>query len=145
MLYFDGSFFISSLSRLTCHLHAELAYTRRVTEKSDVYSFGVVLLELLTGRSPVEEQYGEGRDIVYWVLSCLNNQKGEINVLDSRVVSPGIKDDMMKVLKIATLCTLKLPSLRPTMRDVVKMLVDVDPCPFRALRKCSDKIEKVLF
>lgn len=126
------------------YIAPELAYTRKVTEKSDVYSFGVVLLELLTGRSPVEELYGEGRDIVYWVLSCLNNQQGEINVLDGRVVSPVIKDDMMVVLKIATLCTTKLPFLRPTMRDVVKMLVDGDPCTFRPRHEYSEKTEKVL-
>lgn len=127
------------------YIAPELAYTRKVTEKSDVYSFGVVLLELLTGRSPFEEQYGEGKDIIYWVLSCLNNQKGEqIDVLDHRVVSPDIKDDMMKVLKIATLCTTKLPSLRPTMRDVVKMLVDADAYTSRSLHELSDKTEKVL-
>lgn len=127
------------------YIAPELAYTRKVTEKSDVYSFGVVLLELLTGRSPIEERYGEGRDIVYWVLSSLHDQKSEIDVLDRRVVSHCVKDDMMKVLKIATLCTTKLPSLRPTMRDVVKMLVDAESSTFRSLDEHSNKAHKILF
>lgn len=49
----------------------ELVYICKVIEKSDVYSFGVVFFELLIGRSFIEERYGEGRDIVYWVLSSL--------------------------------------------------------------------------
>lgn len=116
-----------------------------MTERSDVYSFGVVLLEMLTGKEPIEEQYGEGRDIVHWVLCALQDKKSELNVLDPKVVSECNKEDMMKVLKIATLCTTKLPSLRPTMRDVVKMLVDVDPCAFKSLDDHSEKLQKVLF
>ncbi|CAO2835352.1 unnamed protein product [Amaranthus hypochondriacus] len=126
------------------YMAPELAYTRKVTEKSDVYSFGVVLLELLTGRGPIEDQYGEGRDIVQWVLRCLNNKDCNIQVLDTKIVNESIKDDMMKVLRIATLCTTKLPSLRPTMRDVVKMLVDADPCTLKSVNDQSQKVHKVL-
>ncbi|KAF5732790.1 leucine-rich repeat transmembrane protein kinase [Tripterygium wilfordii] len=114
------------------YIAPELAYTVKVTAKSDVYSFGVVLLELVTGRKPIEDEYGEGKDIVYWVLTRLNDRKNIIKVLDSAVVSESVEDDMIKVLKIAILCTTKLPTLRPSMRDVVKMLVDADPCTFKS-------------
>jgi len=44
----------------------------QVTEKSDVYSFGVVLLELLTGRKPVDHTMPEGRQsLVSWVCFML--------------------------------------------------------------------------
>ncbi|KAL0392287.1 UNVERIFIED_CONTAM: putative LRR receptor-like serine/threonine-protein kinase [Sesamum radiatum] len=42
-------------------------YTVNITEKSDVYSYGVVLLEILSGRSAVEPQIGDGLHIVEWV------------------------------------------------------------------------------
>ncbi|RWR92665.1 Protein kinase domain-containing protein [Cinnamomum micranthum f. kanehirae] len=116
----------------------ELAYSLKVTEKSDVYSFGVVLLELVTGKNPIESEYGEGKDIVYWVSTHLNDKKGIVEVLDQRVSSRA-EDEMIKVLKIAVHCTTKLPSLRPTMREVVKMLIDADPCIVRAREKNSDK------
>lgn len=104
---------------------SELAYTLKVTEKIDVYSFGVVLLELVTGRSPVEPEFGEGRDIVYWVSTHRNSRKDLLGVLDRRISSYAA-NNMFTVLKIAVLCTNKLPSMRPTMREVVKMLLDAN-------------------
>ncbi|XP_065000331.1 receptor protein-tyrosine kinase CEPR2-like [Musa acuminata AAA Group] len=107
------------------YIAPELAYCPKVTEKSDVYSFGVVLLELITGRGPTDPQFG-GRDIVSWISSHVDGQN-LAEVYDHRVPSSA-EEDMGKVLKIAILCTTKLPSCRPTMREVVNMLIDADPC-----------------
>ncbi|KAK8677696.1 hypothetical protein V6N13_143221 [Hibiscus sabdariffa] len=107
------------------YIAPEVAYTLKVTRKSDVYSFGVVLLELATGRAAIEEEYGEGKDLVHWVSTHLNHRENVLKVLDRDVAT--VQDDMVKVLKIGIRCTAKLPNLRPTMREVVKMLVDVEP------------------
>ncbi|XP_062182589.1 receptor protein-tyrosine kinase CEPR2-like [Phragmites australis] len=127
------------------YLAPELAYSLKVTEKTDVYSFGVVLLELVTGRSPIDPHFGEGRDIVFWLSSKLSSESLD-DVLDPRVAtSVREREDMLKVLKIAVLCTAKLPAGRPTMRDVVKMLTDAagaGPCSPRGqppARNCSNK------
>ena len=46
----------------------EYAMTGQLTVKSDVYSFGVVLLELLTGRKPVDHTMPRGQQsLVTWV------------------------------------------------------------------------------
>lgn len=43
--------------------------TGQITQKSDVYSFGVVLLELLTGRKPVDHTMPKGQQsLVTWVI-----------------------------------------------------------------------------
>lgn len=44
------------------------AMTGQLTQKSDVYSYGVVLLELLTGRKPVDHTMPRGQQsLVTWV------------------------------------------------------------------------------
>ncbi|GLU12776.1 hypothetical protein SLE2022_294350 [Rubroshorea leprosula] len=127
----------SSLAGTHGYIAPELAYNRKITEQSDVYSFGVVLLELVTGKRPTEDEYGEGKDIVYWVLSHLRNRDDVLKILDREVASQTVQDEMIKVLKIAVLCTAKLPNLRPTMRDVVKMLGDAAPRTILSPESCS--------
>ncbi|CAL4985071.1 unnamed protein product [Urochloa decumbens] len=132
------------------YLAPELAYSLKVTEKTDVYSYGVVLLELVTGRSPIDASFGEGRDIVSWLSSKIAAGSLGDGVLDPRVAAAATareREDMLRVLRIAVLCTAKLPAGRPTMRDVVKMLADAGgtgPCSPRGQlqpppRVCSGK------
>jgi len=46
----------------------EYAMTGHLLVKSDVYSYGVVLLELLTGRKPVDMSQPSGQEnLVTWV------------------------------------------------------------------------------
>lgn len=126
------------------YIAPELAYTLKVTEKSDIYSFGVVLLELVTGRRPIEEEYGEGKDIVYWVGTHLSDQENVQKLLDRDIVSDLVQEDMLKVLKVAILCTNKLPTPRPTMRDVVKMIIDADSCTLKSPENNPEKNVKPL-
>lgn len=56
------------------YLAPEYASTGKLTAKSDVYSFGVVLLELITGRKPVDTSQPLGDEsLVEWVSSESNN------------------------------------------------------------------------
>ncbi|KAL9243635.1 hypothetical protein vseg_017495 [Gypsophila vaccaria] len=104
------------------YIAPEYAYTLRVNEKSDTYSFGVVILELVTGKRPVDPEYGE-KDLVKWVCTIMD-QKGVDHVLDPRLDSC-FKEEICKVLNIGLLCTSPLPINRPSMRRVVKMLLEV--------------------
>jgi serine/threonine protein kinase len=104
----------------------EYAYTYKVNEKSDVYSFGVVLMELVTGKRPIEPEFGENKDIVWWVQSKMNSKERLFGLVDS-IISEALKEDAMKALRIAIHCTAKIPSLRPSMRIVVQMLEEAEP------------------
>lgn len=102
----------------------EYAYTLKVTEKCDIYSYGVVLLELLTGRTPVQS-IDQGGDLVTWVRNYFLHHSFSSGVFDARL---NLEDEatvahMITVLKIALLCTSMSPLDRPTMREVVSMLV----------------------
>ncbi|EES01852.1 hypothetical protein BDA96_03G405600 [Sorghum bicolor] len=120
------------------YMAPELAYSLKATEKSDVYSFGVVLLELLTGRSPTDQQFDGETDIVSWVSFHLAKQNPAA-VLDPKVNNDA-SDYMIKALNIAIVCTTQLPSERPTMREVVKMLIDIDPSS--TARRAKNKNDK---
>ncbi|KAM7514465.1 hypothetical protein LguiA_004048 [Lonicera macranthoides] len=129
------------------YIAPEYGYTFKVNEKSDVYSFGVVLMELVAGKKPIEAEYGENKDIVSWVSSNLKNKATILNMVDSSI-SEGYKEEAIKVLKIAIMCTARIPSLRPTMRTVVQMLEDAEPCKLVGItvnKDNGDKKEKLGF
>ncbi|KAJ0606226.1 putative protein kinase RLK-Pelle-LRR-XI-1 family [Helianthus annuus] len=102
------------------------AYTMKVTEKCDIYSYGVVLLELVTGRAPVQP-LEQGGDLVTWVRSYIRKHSLDHGILDARL---DVEDDervvnhMISILKVAILCTSMSPYDRPSMREVVSMLIE---------------------
>ncbi|XP_010540468.1 PREDICTED: receptor-like protein kinase HSL1 [Tarenaya hassleriana] len=105
------------------YIAPEYAYTLRVNEKSDIYSFGVVILEIITRKRPVDPELG-GKDLVKWVCSKLE-EKGVDQVIDPKLETC-FKEQIGKVLSIGLLCTSPLPINRPSMRRVVKMLLEVN-------------------
>lgn len=107
---------------------SEYGYALKVDEKSDIYSFGVVLLELLTGKMPLDPTFGESIDIVEWVRQK-GNKKTLKEALDPEIVGQCkyVEEEMLLVLKISLLCTAKLPKDRPSMRDIITMLGEAKP------------------
>lgn len=80
-------------------------------------------MELVTGKRPVEVEFGESRDIVSWVWSRSKEMnKEKMMVLIDPVIEYEYKEDALKVLTIALLCTDKSPQIRPFMKSVVRML-----------------------
>ncbi|XP_059284478.1 receptor-like protein kinase HSL1 [Lycium ferocissimum] len=118
----NGTKSMSVIAGSCGYIAPEYAYTLRVNEKSDIYSFGVVILELVTGKLPVDPKYGE-KDLVRWVCATLD-QKGIDHVIDLKL-DCSFKEEICKVLNIGLLCTSPLPINRPSMRKVVKMLQEV--------------------
>nr|GEX19392.1 receptor protein-tyrosine kinase CEPR1-like [Tanacetum cinerariifolium] len=98
------------------YLAPEYAYSSKATTKCDVYSFGVVLMELITGKKPVEAEFGENKNIIYWISTKVDTKEGATGILDKRL-SGVFKDEMIKVLRVAILCTCRSATLRPTMNE----------------------------
>ncbi|XP_056699167.1 receptor-like serine/threonine-protein kinase At1g78530 isoform X2 [Spinacia oleracea] len=104
----------------------------KATAKGDVYSFGVVLLELLTGKKPMDEAFlEEGTKLVTWVKAVVQ-EKREEHVLDSSLESCSI-NEVNFIFSIALMCLEPEPYKRPNMAEVVKMLEKAKPD-----RKISD-------
>ena len=64
-----------------------------------------------------------------------------MSVVDCRIQEM-YKDEAVKMLKIAVLCTARFPALRPTMRSVVQMLEDAEPCKLVGIVISKDGSEK---
>ncbi|KAK9674235.1 hypothetical protein RND81_12G220000 [Saponaria officinalis] len=103
------------------YLAPEYFDTGKATAKGDVYSFGVVLLELLTGKKPMDETFlEEGTKLVTWVKAVVHEKREEY-VLDNRLEHCHI-DQVNRVFSIALMCLETEPFKRPTMAEVVNML-----------------------
>ncbi|WOL10663.1 hypothetical protein Cni_G19422 [Canna indica] len=120
---------VSTVAGSYGYIAPEYGYTLKVDQKSDIYSFGVVLMELLTGKRPVELEFGESQDIVGWVRERLRSNNGVEELLDGSVGGrcEHVQEEMLLVLRTAVLCTARSPKDRPSMRDVLTMLGEAKP------------------
>ncbi|XP_020244259.1 probable protein kinase At2g41970 [Asparagus officinalis] len=100
----------------------EYAMTGCLTQKSDVYSFGVILLELLTGRKPVDHTMPKGQQsLVTWATPRLSEDKVK------QCIDPKLNNDyppkaVAKMAAVAALCVQYEADFRPNMTIVVKAL-----------------------
>ncbi|OIV97397.1 hypothetical protein TanjilG_17581 [Lupinus angustifolius] len=101
----------------------EYAMTGHLLVKSDVYSYGVVVLELLTGRKPVDMSQPPGQEnLVSWARPLLTSKEG----LEA-IVHPSLRtnvpfESVAKVAAIASMCVQPEVSDRPFMGEVVQAL-----------------------
>ncbi|KAK8919302.1 eucine-rich repeat receptor-like protein kinase [Platanthera zijinensis] len=95
--------------------------TMTISEKCDVYGFGVLVLEIVTGKKPVE--YAED-DVV---ILC-DTVRGLLEVdrveacLDEKLRGKFPIEETVPVIKLGLICTSQMPSSRPDMAEVVNLL-----------------------
>ncbi|KAF5745492.1 hypothetical protein HS088_TW07G01078 [Tripterygium wilfordii] len=105
------------------YLAPEYAMTGHLLVKSDVYSYGVVLLELLTGRKPVDLAQPVGQEnLVAYARPLLTNREGLETIIDPSIKSSVSLDNVTKVAAIASMCIQAEVSHRPFMGEVVQAL-----------------------
>lgn len=120
----EGSHHISTRVMGTFgYVAPEYAMTGHLLVKSDVYSYGVVLLELLSGRKPVDMSQPAGQEnLVTWARPLLTNREGLEQLVDPSLAGMYNFDNIAKVAAIASMCVHSEVTHRPFMGEVVQAL-----------------------
>ncbi|CAJ2636461.1 unnamed protein product [Trifolium pratense] len=105
------------------YMAPEYATSGKLTDRSDVFSFGVVLLELVTGRKPVDETMPLGDEsLVEWARPQLihafeTRDFGEL--VDPRLEKHYVESEMFRMIEAAAACVRHSAPKRPRMSQVI--------------------------
>ncbi|XP_072966411.1 proline-rich receptor-like protein kinase PERK15 [Typha angustifolia] len=108
------------------YLAPEYASSGKVTYRSDVFSFGVVLLELITGRKPVQSsQTYMDETLVGWARPLMTRALKEDNY--DELVDPRLKTnydpyEMARLIECAAAAVRHSASHRPKMSQIIRYL-----------------------
>ncbi|KAL3512754.1 hypothetical protein ACH5RR_025471 [Cinchona calisaya] len=124
------------------YLAPEVATMASPTAASDVYSFGVVVLEVACGRKPIDTSVETEDEEV--LLDWLRKKYAEgklVEAADKRIKGEFEVEEMEAVLKLGLTCCHPDPLRRPTIREVVAVLLgeDVAAAPKDLLSELTPK------
>ncbi|XP_037497540.1 putative receptor protein kinase ZmPK1 [Jatropha curcas] len=115
----------------------EWIFNLPITSKVDVYSYGIVVLEMITGRSPSMAGYGdnggeevENMRLVEWVMEK-KRRASETSIWVKEIVDPvlGVNYEAKKMeslIRVALKCVEESRDGRPTMSQVVEMILQLE-------------------
>ncbi|KAI5063785.1 hypothetical protein GOP47_0020455 [Adiantum capillus-veneris] len=108
------------------YLAPEYASSGKLTEKSDVYSFGVLLLEIITGRKPIDNARPTMEEsLVEWARTLLTliSTEDDLHLLADPLLGGAFEPrEMFRMITAAAACVRHSSSKRPRMRKVVRAL-----------------------
>lgn len=123
----NGSFVNGDLGELG-YIAPEYSSTMVASLKGDVYGFGVLLLELVTGRKPLEVG-GNGDEefkgnLVDWVN--MHSSSGRVkDCIDKAICGKGHDEEILQFVKIASNCVVSRPKDRWSMYQVYHSLKSI--------------------
>ncbi|RDY02031.1 putative receptor protein kinase ZmPK1, partial [Mucuna pruriens] len=152
----DSSNFFSRIRGTRGYMAPEWVYNLRITSKVDVYSYGIVVLEMVSGRSPMEihslenSKGIEQRRLVTWItdkIKCAPSTAFWIEeIIDPNLEGRYEVSQVEILVKVALQCVKDDMNERPSMSQVAEMLQShenkVNPL---LLLRASGDLSKKLF
>ncbi|CAH1415008.1 unnamed protein product [Lactuca virosa] len=109
---------VSQLEGTFGYLAPEIFMNGLIDEKTDVYAFGVLLLEIITGRPAVDESQ---HSLVMWAKPLIASKNFQ-ELLDPQLSGACDLDQLNCIVSISSLCINHIPTERPKMSQVYRML-----------------------
>jgi len=105
------------------YLSPEYASFGQVSEKADVFSFGVLVLEIISGRKNIALRLpAEQRYILEWAWKLY--EAGTLqDLIDPKLVDRSREEDIKEVILLGLACVQYSPAKRPTMSNIVSILL----------------------
>ncbi|KAL5775439.1 hypothetical protein ACOSP7_012996 [Xanthoceras sorbifolium] len=101
----------------------EYVKTGQLTKMSDVYSFGVMFLELITGRSAIDQSRAtEEQNLIRWAKPLLKDKKKFTLMADPLLEGKYPLKGLFQALAVAAMCIQEEANMRPIIGDVVTAL-----------------------
>ncbi|KAJ9173888.1 hypothetical protein P3X46_016980 [Hevea brasiliensis] len=122
----DTHLSVSTLAGTPGYVPPEYYQSFRCTAKGDVYSYGVILLELLSGKKPIDPlEFGDDNNLVGWAKQ-LHREERDNGILDPELtLQKSWESELHQYLRIAFECLEEKPFKRPTMIQVMAMFKEL--------------------
>ncbi|XP_008793949.1 PTI1-like tyrosine-protein kinase At3g15890 [Phoenix dactylifera] len=119
----DGATHVTTKVKGTLgYLAPEYAMFGKASESCDVYSFGILLLELASGKKPIEKISPTVKQtITDWALPLARERRFK-ETADPRLNGKYVEAELERVVLVALICAQRKPEKRPTMLEVVDLL-----------------------
>ncbi|KAK8673716.1 hypothetical protein V6N13_112033 [Hibiscus sabdariffa] len=104
------------------YLAPEYLMHGKMSDKIDVYAFGIVLLELLSGKKPIDDNRPKGQEsLVMWAKPILKESNFS-QLLDPQLGSSYEFHQIERMVLAATLCIRRAALMRPQINLILKLL-----------------------
>ncbi|GJX54506.1 PTI1-like tyrosine-protein kinase [Tanacetum coccineum] len=130
----DGATHVTTRVKGTLgYLAPEYAMLGKASESCDVYSFGILLLELASGKKPIEKLNATTRrSITEWALPLVCQKKFS-EIADPKLKGDYSTEELKRVTLIGLTCARNQAENRPTILEVVELLKGESKEKFAAL------------
>ncbi|CAM8974481.1 unnamed protein product [Rhodiola kirilowii] len=122
LMYSENNYVSTRVMGTFGYVAPEYACTGMLNEKSDVYSFGILVMEIITGRTPVDySRPKEEVNLVDWLKAMVGDRKSD-QIVDPKLPKLPSPKALKRILLVALKCVDPDARKRPKMGQVLHML-----------------------